>query len=279
MEGTTPLPRAEARGGARSAEPGTMALALDALRATAVYEFRMQVRRRSLWLVVGLMGAWMLRLLVGDNLKLGEGAAYQTAAWAWLLQVLMPIAVGVLLADRFVRDAKLKVDELLETSPAPSSARLVGKYVGATAATVTPMLVVYAIGLGILVSRGVDVSGVLTSAIPAFVLIDLPGLLFVASFSVATPMIMPVPVYQFLYVGYWFWGNLMPPQIMPTLRDTWLAPIGWMTGRGYFHLFEDTPGPSPSQVDATISISVLLAGAVAALVAGYVVARLRRARA
>ncbi len=277
MEGMTTVSRRGA--GSATATSGGLALVLGAVRASATYEFRMQIRRRSLWLVLGLMGAWMLRLLVGGDLKLGEGAAYEAASWAWLLQVLMPIGVGVLLADRLVRDGKLKVDELLETAPAPSSARLAGKYLGATAATVVPMFLVYVLGLAVLVSRGFDASGVVATAIPAFVLIDLPGLLFVASFSVATPAIMPVPVYQFLYVGYWFWGNLMPPQIMPTLRDTWLAPIGWMTGRGFYRLFPDTPGPNPSGVDAVISILILLAGAVVALVAGYAVMRFRRDRA
>ncbi len=246
--------------------------------AAARYEFRMQIRRRSLWLVLGLIGAYMLRLMVGDP-RNGYSAAYQTAAWAWLLQVLMPIAVGVLLADRYVRDRRLKVDEILDSTPAPFGVRFLGKYAGATVATLMPMVVTYVLGLGCLIAQGLDPAGVLATAVPAFVLIDLPGLLFIAAFSVATPAIMPVPVYQFLYVGYWFWGNLMPPQIMPTLRDTWLAPIGWMVGRGLFGIFEDSPGPEPSVFNAVMCITVLLAGAAAALVAGLLVVRLRRARA
>jgi len=251
---------------------------LATLMASATYEFRMQIRRRSLWLVLGLLGAYMVWLEVDSRVGNGETAAGQAAGWVWLLQVFLPVAFGVLLADRFPRDRKLRVDELLETSPAPMGTRLLGKYLGATAATLVPILATLAAGLGVLIAQGADPGAVITTAIPAFLLVDLPGLLFVAAFSVCCPLIMPVPVYQFLYVGYWFWGNLMPPEIMPTLRDTWLAPIGWQAGRGLFHLFEDTPGPIATTADAVISISILLLGAAAALVAGWVVLRFERTR-
>jgi ABC-2 type transport system permease protein len=55
----------------------------------------------------------------------------------------------------------------------------------------------------------------------------LPGTLFVAAFSIACPAIMWVPLYQFLYIGYWFWGNLLPPgRGIPTLSNTILTPLG-----------------------------------------------------
>ncbi|HEY0753649.1 MAG TPA: hypothetical protein VGD98_06780 [Ktedonobacteraceae bacterium] len=39
--------------------------------------------------------------------------------------------------------------------------------------------------------------------------------------------------YQFLFVGYWFWGNLLPGIGLPTLSDTILTPIGAITHWGY----------------------------------------------
>ncbi len=249
-----------------------------AIHASASAEYRMQIRRRSMWLVLGLIGAYMLWVLTHQAPATGT-TAVQAAEWTWLLQVFMPIAFGVLLADRFPRDRKLGVDELLDSSPARFEARLIGKYLGATAATLVPIVITDALGLAWIATRGPDPVTALTVGVPAFVLIDLPGLLFVAGFSVCCPLIMPVPVYQFLFVGYWFWGNLMPPQIMPSLRDTWLAPIGWMAGGGLFGIFNGNPGsPAATPFDAFMSISLLLGGALAALLAGLTVMRLERGR-
>src|SRR5512140_575836 len=258
--------------------PDGVSARIAAIRATAACEFRMQLRRRSLWLVLGLLGAYMLWILPDLSVAPKETPGQQAASWAWLLQVLMPIAFGVLLADRFPRDRKLRVDELLETSPAPSAVRVMGKYAGATAATLVPIALTFAAGMAFIGFRSGDAAGVLAGGAAAFVLVNLPGLLFVAAFSLCCPLIMPAPVYQFLFVGYWFWGNLLPPQVLPTIRDTWLAPIGWQAARGILGIMEDTPGPTPSTHDGVISISVPLLFACAALAAGWLALRFERNR-
>ena len=251
-----------------------------AIRASATYEFKMQIRRRSVWLVPGLLGAFMVYILTGSWADLGDTAASKAESWAMLLQVFIPAAFGVLLADRLPRDRKLRVDQVLETSPAPYPARLVGKYLGATAATLVPITTAYLVGLAYLVAKGSDAPGVLSGAVPAFLLIILPGLLFVAAFSVCCPLIMPVPVYQFLFVGYWFWGNVLPPQVLPTLSHTWLAPVGYMAGRGFFHAYESTASglPHATTADGVMSVVLLLTLAAAALVAGSLVLRFERNR-
>ncbi len=248
-----------------------------AIGAVARYEFRMQIRRPAVWLVLGALGLYMLRLLI-DSLQLGVTSGNETPAWAWLLQVLFPIGVGVLLADRFPRDRRTGVGELLNTAPPGETTRLVGKYLGATAATIGPMFLVYTAGVLWIATHYPDPGAALVSAVPAFALINLPGLLFVAAYSVCCPIVMPVPLYQFLYVGYWFWGNLMPPSIMPTLRDTWLAPIGMVAQQGIYRVVE-SPGTPPWQpLDAVISIALLLGLAAAALAAGAIALRWQRAR-
>src|SRR5260370_19208210 len=67
-----------------------------------------------------------------------------------------------------------------------------------------------------------------------FVLIVLPGLLFVAAFSIACPAILWVPLYEFLFVGYWFWGNALSPTRtgIQTLSQTILTPIGTYISAG-----------------------------------------------
>ena len=169
--------------------------------------------------------------------------------------------------------------DLLETTPASDAVRLAGKYLGATSATILPILIVYVLGIAWLATE-FDATTVLGQGVAAFLLINLPGLLFVAAFSVCVPVVMRVPLYQFLFVGYWFWGNLMPPQTMPTLSMTWLAPIGYVPAQAFFQPFVDQGTvPNWGALDAVISISLLLGLAVAALGAGLLVSRWQRSRA
>ena len=75
----------------------------------------------------------------------------------------------------------------------------------------------------------------LPDALMLFVLVALPGLLFVSAFSVALPAVMWLPLYQFLFVCYWFWGNaLAPSRGLPTLSDTILTPLGGYMLAGFF---------------------------------------------
>jgi hypothetical protein len=57
----------------------------------------------------------------------------------------------------------------------------------------------------------------------------------VAAFSVSCPAVLWVPLYQFLFVGYWFWGTLLSPEGgIPTLSGTWLNPRGEVAANGFF---------------------------------------------
>ena len=111
--------------------------------------------------------------------------------------------------------------------------------------------------------------------------------------SLVVPLIMPAPLFRVLFVGYWLWGNVVPPDMMPTLSGSLLHPIG-----GYpldalldFHGIDgkDTvagpvPGaalnflrPDSTPLTAWLSIGVLLVLAAAALAAANAL-RARRAR-
>jgi len=70
----------------------------------------------------------------------------------------------------------------------------------------------------------------------------------------------------FLFVGYWFLGNVLPPQVLPDLSQTWLAPVGYMAGRGFFHAFESTASglPNATPADGVVSVVLLLTLAAAA---------------
>lgn len=204
------------------------------------YEFRMQIRRWAVWIVVCLFVAWGFAAF-RFYASLGGGGetlplAQWMAAWSLVAQYFVPLAFGILMADRLPRDARVQVGELLETLPASPGGRLFGKYLGSTLATLVPLLLIYAVGVGYL---AVDQNNFM--AIPlgllSFAAINLPGLLFVAAFSISCPAVLWVPLYQALFVGYWFWGNLLSPDsTIPTISGTVLTPVGWYMANGFFGL-------------------------------------------
>jgi ABC-2 type transport system permease protein len=205
------------------------------------YEFRMQIRRRAMW-----MTFFCLAFL--DSILGGPVSAYrhlidnpfhlsllQTVAF-WTSQVnsFMPIIFGIMLADRLARDRRTKVDELFITTPGALNIRLTGKYVGSVLATIIPVILFYSIGIGFIFYNSQNLMTI-PYALETFAAIALPGLLFVAAFSIACSAIMWVPLYQFLFVGYWFWGNILSPkQGIPTLSSTPLTPVGTYMDTGIF---------------------------------------------
>jgi ABC-2 type transport system permease protein len=269
-----------------------------AFAASLRYEFRMQVRKRSVWIVPAL--TVVLFLLIGGSLLRDlfdpdeRPAEARTAVVGLAVQVhaLLSIGFGCLLADRLIRDDRLRVAPILDATPARPGARLLGKYLGAGAATAIPIVAVY---FGFAVAYAVHTGGpaALGWALAACGVVIVPGLLFVAAFALAVPLIMPAPLFRVLFVGYWLWGNLVGPEMMPTLARTLIHPLG-----GYpldalldFRGIDDdqslagpVPGatlnflrPDPTPATAWLSIGVLLALGAAALAGGHAL-RTRRAR-
>jgi ABC-2 type transport system permease protein len=206
------------------------------------YEFHMQVHRRTVWItmiVLGLLLAFLLTRHNGLNDVLtflnSPSLPAAVAYWADMVNfAILPIGIGILLADRFPRDQRTKVYELFTSMPGSLSTRLLGKYLGSTLATLLPMIAFYLIGIGYILVHTHNLLAI-PLALAAFATIILPGILFIAAFSIACPAIMWVPLYQFLFIGYWFWGNMLGPRIgLPTLSTTILTPRGSFIAAGLF---------------------------------------------
>nr|MBF6592300.1 hypothetical protein [Ktedonobacterales bacterium] len=78
---------------------------LGALR----YEFRMQIRRKAVWLVLLALSLLLFRMTWGQWARLsasGVTAHDAVLLWTLLFQLFLPIGVGVLVADRLVRDRR-----------------------------------------------------------------------------------------------------------------------------------------------------------------------------
>src|SRR5262245_14818800 len=195
------------------------------------YEFRMQVRRRSVWLVPAL--SILLFLLIGGSLlrDLFDPVEARTVAKAAMidlglqLNLLLPIGFGCLLADRLIRDDRLRVAPVLDATPARPVPRLLGKYLGAATATAVPIVLIYA-ALAAAYAIHWHAPEALSWALVTFGLVIAPGLLFAAAFALTVPLVMPAPLFRVLFVGYWLWGNLIGPAMMPTLAHTVIQPLG-----------------------------------------------------
>lgn len=254
-----------------------------ALGATR-YEFSMQIRRKSLW--IAMIAA--ILFLFGWNRQLwpfpyDTSWARTAGNWALSCNRFLPVIFGVLLADRLQRDRRLNVEELLDSTGAPAGSQLIGKYAGSTLATATPIFLFYITGVADMLVR-LHNPMVIPYALAAFAVIILPGLLFVAAFSIAVPVVLWVPLYQFLFVGYWFWGNLLTPRFrIPTLSDTFLTPFGGTAAVGFFNTHPIFNHVLLSDMSAgwqgAISVAALLACAAAALFTAHAYLAWQRARA
>jgi ABC-2 type transport system permease protein len=260
---------------------GSHIMSFTALWGVVAYEYRMQIRRRVVWLtLVGFAGA-LLALTISTSTwhtySHERTVLLSDADVASLVMLLMPVAVGILLADRLARDRVTHVAEVLDTLPTMLETRLLGKYFGTTFATLTPIFLLYWIGIVYVIAlRGGDVLSLPLALLP-FVAVVMPGCLFVAAFAIACTAILWPPIFQILFVGYWFWGNLLQSTSIPTLNGTLLTASGDYMLVGFFGgdgalVHHATTGQGVASLVLLVSLGLLALGTAA----GYL--RVQQAR-
>jgi hypothetical protein len=255
---------------------------LPALRRVISYEWRMQARKRSLWLVLGVLIAIELATAgpkFPTHLPPDTSLVEVMGSWALALNIIAPVGIGVLLADRLVRDQRLMVTDVLAGLPVGTGTRMWGKYLGALSASMLPVAAAMLAAASYeAIHRGSPAT--FGWAALAFAGINLPGLAFVAAFALLIPAVVTVPLFRVLFVGYWFWGNLANPDAVPGLTGTLLTPVGDYAAAGLFgtdRLWAGWPGLMPilrphlSAGAGAASIGLLLAVAIAVLLTGQAV--------
>lgn len=237
-------------------------------RGVLCYEFRMQIRRPALWIVFVLVSLFFLISHQPWYRPITSPVSDALIYWTGISWGILAIIVGVMLADRLPRDRRTRVEELLETYPSALSARLFGKYLGSTLATLLPVFLVYCCGVGYIISRW-HAFQIIPLAFATFGTIALPGVFFVGAFSVTLPAFIRTTLYQFLFVGYWFWGNLLPGIGLPSLSETILTPIGGYMCTGFFnsHGREGVCNPGIQGATATQGIESIVLVLVLAILA------------
>ena len=259
---------------------------MAALLGSAACEYRTLIRAWWMWAALAVAGIAGTRLAgIPLSTELIWPARAEVGVYAVNFNLLVPLIAGLALAGRAGRDRRLGLAELLESTGSRRAARLWGTFLGAAAAVSTQALASWVVVLLVIAVQR-------RSALPlawglaAFAAVLLPGLIFVTALSQAGAAILGPAVYRVLLTGYWFWGNLMPPRLMPTLAATPLLPLGSYAADGLFarglpgglaglsYLLRD----ARSAAQASASIGLLLAAALAA-VAALQLAEARRARA
>lgn len=244
------------------------------------YEFRMQIRRRSLWIAMFLVGILQITVFAPHanlltNIYIHLPLAQTVAELAIMTNFLLPTAFGCLMADRLPRDRRTKVEDLFISTPGALSMRLLGKYLGSMSATFIPVLIFYSLGVCYILYLTGNIQ-TLPVALAVLVVVILPGMLFISAFSIACPAFMWVPLYQFCFVGYWFWGNFLSPHTgIPTLSGTILNPEGRLIVAGIFHLDD---GQVATQLQGIQSIALLVALAALVIIVLWSVLKWQQAR-
>jgi ABC-type transport system involved in multi-copper enzyme maturation permease subunit len=223
------------------------------------HEFKVSIRRPGLWIAYGLLMVFYTgSLLLPGTGPGGDVSSESTIPLANLWQfagmftfqfnIFLPIVVGILAADRMQRDFRLGVRELQNSTPLSPGTYISGKYLGVLASMFLPVFA-WIIGLGVLLPALRLAPWEMTYALPtACLAIILPAFAFVTAFALACPLIMPLRVFQVLFVGYWFWGNFLSPEAFPTLNGTLLTAGGMLAYEGFFGGF---PLASPDQLRYT----------------------------
>jgi ABC-2 type transport system permease protein len=208
------------------------------------HEFKMAVKRPGMWIAYAVLYVFYSITVfapseVGEALPATTREMWQHAAMImFYANMFMVLLGGILAADRLQRDYRLGVRELQLGSPIRQFTYLLAKYFGVLAAVISPMFLFVMAYAGYYVVRGVPP---LFLAIMPVVFLVMGGtaFAFVVAFSIACPLFMPVRVYQVLFVGYWFWGNYLSPEVFPTISGTLVVPSGKYALYGFFHGFPE----------------------------------------
>jgi ABC-type Na+ efflux pump permease subunit len=249
-----------------------------ALGGVIRYEFAMQARRVSLWIVSALLGIIPLIQFNSTNNYTHDANLPVTHANIVVVEAagaatIFALGAGLILADRLRRDRTTRMLDVLRAAPVSDRLRLAGKYLGATLATLLPLTLLYVVGFACLVVHWHDAT-ILPLALAGYIAFVLPAVFFVSAFSIACTSVLWPPLFQFLFVGYWLWDSLDPKGPIPTLDGTVLSPSGRLTMTGLFHFtpFRTTDlsyYPQASVWLGSANIAALLGAAALVLLAAW----------
>lgn len=242
---------------------------------TARHEFKMSIRRPGFWIAYVLLSLFYIISVLTPSMDRPGDVITLDKIWpeaghlVFMYNIFMPILAGILSADRLQRDFRNGVRELQRSTSISIPVYILAKYMGVLASTLLPMfLVVIISGIALIMSDLAPLS-IIWPLLLAFFSIAVPAHVFVVAFSLACPVVIPLRIYQVLFIGYWFWGNLLSPKAFPTISDTVLNAVGQYPLHAYFNMYFDMPNPADvviyTRPEAVLNLFVLIACSTLAL--------------
>ncbi len=211
---------------------------MRAMSGVLHYEYLMQIRRWVLWISSFVLVGLIYFFVAKDVMQQPQNQVNSP----WLvainlvapLNIFAPVAAGILVADRFPRDFRLGINELLKVSLPSARALVVGKYLGSLLAVLTPPIVFM---LAMLVFLALRLQmGALVWIAPLVALgTVLPAWLFFVAWSLIFPLALPLRLYQVLFAGFWLWATAVPPQRLPTINQTIVGLQGDYADHAFFN--------------------------------------------
>ena len=231
------------------------------------HEYKMAVKRPGMWIAYGVLYVfYAFTVFMPDELGKGFPAnraeMWQYAAFSlFYVNMFMILLGGILAADRLQRDFRLGVRELQQSSPLGTGKYLLAKYLGVLVAVSLPMFLYVTVWALVNVAFGSPPVYLLVMWL-VFLVMGVPAYAFVVVFSLACPLFMPVRVYQVLFVGYWFWGNYLSPDVFPTISNTLLVPSGKYALHGFFggfpSVYTNYESTNIATMDAVLNLILLI---------------------
>ena len=201
------------------------------------YEYLMQIRRPGLWVsLIVLVGLFLLfgvenapklaAQVTNDPWQLGAAIMFD-------MNLLAPVAAGILVADRFPRDRLTGMSELISSSLPSRWALVFGKYLGSLLAVLTVPLLVLLLAMIAIAFEIHQASFILTTPV-ALLACMLPAWMFAVVWSLALPLVMRLRLYQVLFAGFWMWSVAVPRSRLPTINQTILSVNGEYARQAFF---------------------------------------------
>jgi ABC-type transport system involved in multi-copper enzyme maturation permease subunit len=210
------------------------------------HEFTMSIRRPGFWIAYILLSLFYFVSILSPQMDgtsdtiLPDQIVPMAGHIVFLFNIFFPLLAGILSADRMQRDFRNGVRELQRSTPLSLPMYILAKYLGVLASTLIPMFLLVAATGTALVMKHLATPDILLPLLLAFLSIAVLSHAFVVAFSLACPLVMPLRVYQVLFTGYWFWGNLLSPKAFPTISDTVLNAVGQFPLQAFFGVYNDS---------------------------------------
>lgn len=208
-----------------------------ALAGSLRYELLMAARRRTLWLatIPLLLLAWALAA-TSPGLNDIPTTSGQMGAWAVAMNLFVTLGVAVALTDRFTRTRRVGLGEMLDTTTAGPTKRMLGTLLGSLTVALAPAAVGMVVLGGYFAIRHGDPAA-LGWAVLAYVVIIVPAALLATTFAAALGLLLPVPLARVVVVLAWGWATIWNPQILPvpTITGTLLSPLADYPAAGWLH--------------------------------------------